>query len=39
MKVVILKERHYEKNLKRAAVFRAMMKRTRQGEKGGRHDK
>lgn len=30
MKVVILKERHYEKNLKRAAVYRAMVKRMRQ---------
>ena len=35
MKIVILKERHYDKNLKRASIYRAMMKRTRQ-RKGAR---
>ena len=34
MKVVILKERRFDKNLKRALVFRAMLRRARQ-QKGG----
>lgn len=37
MKVVTLKERRYDRNLKRAAVFRAMLRRARQQKEGPSH--